>query len=73
MTAGCRELVAAYEATVITKHLLDAIVVQGFQGDGRLAHSTDADQSDWREGFGETDHRFDQFVTPETGPWWGWR
>ena len=39
---GCRELIAADEPTIGAKPLLNAIVMEDGQDDGRLANSTSA-------------------------------
>ena len=64
------ELIATNEATVMSKPLLDPIVVENGQGDGRLADSAGTDESDWSEVFGEIDYSLDQLVTSEERPWW---
>ena len=50
------ELVAADEPTVLAKSPLDATVVGDGQSNGRLADSTDADESDWLEAFCKADN-----------------
>ena len=63
------ELVASDEPTILTKPLLDAMVMKNGQSDGRLADPTSTDESDWSQVFGETDDPSDQFVASEAGPW----
>ena len=65
-------MVAADEPTVIAKSLLDPVVVENGQGDGRLSDSASADESDWGEVLGETDDLVDQLAASEERPW-GWR
>ena len=69
MSPRGRELVTADEPAVISEPFLDARVVEDGQGDGRLANTTGADESDRGEVFCETDDLLDQFVATETGPW----
>ena len=38
------------------------------QSSGRLANSTDTDESDWSEAFRETNNLLDQLVAPKEGP-----
>ena len=47
-------------------------MVENGEGDGGLADSTRANESDWNEVFGEIDYLLDQFVASEEGPWWQW-
>ena len=66
------ELIATDEPTVVTKPLLDPIVVEDGQGDGRLADSSGTNEGDWNEVLGETGYLLDQFVASKEGPrWWG--
>ena len=46
MCTGGGELITADEPAVVTKPLLDPIVVENDQGDGGLANSASADESD---------------------------
>ena len=55
-----RKLIAANEPTVIAKPLLDLVVVEDGQGNGGLADSTSADESDRSELLGEIDYLLDQ-------------
>ena len=68
MSARGRELVTANKATVVTEPLFDAVVMENGESDGCLADSADANESDRREVFGQTNYLFDQLVTSETGP-----
>ena len=70
MNAGGRELVAADERAVVSKLLLDAIVVEDSQGNGCFPDPPCTEESDRGEGFNETDDLLDQLVAPKTGPWW---
>ena len=69
---GSGELVTSDKPTVFTKPLLDAIVVQDGQSDGRLSDSSSADESDWCKAIDEMDNLLDQFVASKNGPRW-WR
>ena len=66
------ELVATDESTVIVESLLDAVVVEDGQGDGGLADSAGANESDWSEMFCEANDLLAQVVASEAGPWWWW-
>jgi len=68
MNTRGRELVAANESTVMTKPLLDPVVVENGQGDGGLADSTSTDESDWNKLLGEIDYLLDQLVASEESP-----
>ena len=72
MGEGRGELIAADEPAVVTKPLLDPIVVENSQGDGRLAYPTSPDESGWSEVLSKTDYLLDQLVATKEGPWW-WR
>ena len=67
--ARWRELVTTNESTVMAKPLLDSIVVEDGQGDGRLADSPSTDEGDWSTVLGEIDYLLDQLVASEEGPW----
>jgi len=74
MSGQGKELIATDESTVVTKPLLDAVVVQNGQSDGRLADSASTDKSNWGEIFRETDNPLDQLVASEEdsrGRGWG--
>jgi hypothetical protein len=62
------ELITADESPVFAKPVLDAIVVEDGQRDGRFPDAPCTDESDGFEVFGETDDLLDQFVTSETRP-----
>ena len=66
------ELVAADEPTVVAKSLLDPVVVENSQGNGRLPDPASADESDRSEVLGETDDLIDQLVASEECSW-RWR
>ena len=70
MCVGGGELVASNKATVFTKPLLDAMVVEDCQGDGCLSDSSSTDESDGREAVGEMNNPLDQLVASEYGPRW---
>jgi hypothetical protein len=73
MIARGGELVATDEPTVVAKPLLDAIVVEDGQSDGRLSNSTSTDESGWSEVFCQPNNLLDQMVASKAGPWrWGW-
>ena len=74
MSAGRGELVATDESTVVSKPLLDAVVVEDGQSNGGFPDPSWTDESDWSKAFREVDDLLNQFVASETGPWWrGWR
>ena len=53
----------------MAKPLLDPIVVENDQGDGRLADSASTNQSDWNKLLSEIDYPVDQLVASEEGSW----
>ena len=63
------ELVAPDKSTVMSKPLLDSIVVEDSQGDRGLADPASTDQSDWCELLGQIDNLLDQLVAAEERPW----
>ena len=63
------ELVATDESTVVSEPLLDPVVVENGQGNGRLADSSGTNESDWDKVLGEIDYLLDQLVASEEGPW----
>ena len=68
MSGRGRELVATNESAVMAKPLLDPIVVENGQGDGRLANSTSTNEGDRNKVLSEIDYLFDQLVASEEGP-----
>ena len=70
MGARRGELVAADEPAVISKSLLDPIVMEDSQSDGSFADPPWTDESEWSEVFSKADDLLDQLVTSETGPRW---
>ena len=65
--SNCRwELVAADKLTVLAEPLLDTIVVEDGERDGRLADPANANESDWSEISCQSNDILDQFVTSET-------
>ena len=68
MKVGGGELVATDEPAVVPKPFLDTIMVEDSQGDRCFPDSPYTEESDRREGFGETNDLLDQLVTSETGP-----
>ena len=64
------ELIAADEPAVVSKPLLDPVVVENGQGNGCLPDSSGTDESDRNEVFGEIDDLLDQFVASKEGPLW---
>ena len=68
------ELVTPDKSTVMTKPLLDPVMVEDCQGDRGLADSASTDQSDWGELLGQIDYLVDQLVAAKERPWGqGWR
>ena len=67
------ELIAADEPAVVSKPLLDPVVVENGQGNGCLPDSPGTDESDRNEVLGEVDYILDQFVASKEGPRWGRR
>ena len=68
------ELVATDEPAVISKPLLDSIVMEDGQSDGCFPNPPWTDESDWSEIFCEANDLLDQVVTSKTGsrPWGRW-
>ena len=62
-----RELITSDEPTILPELLLDAIVVEDSQSDGRLSNPASTDQSDRSETFRQSDDLVDQIVTTEAG------
>ena len=69
MRARGREFVATNEPTMMTKPLLDPIVVENSQCDGSLTNSAGTDENDWGTVLSEIDYLLDQLVASEEGPW----
>jgi len=67
------EFLAAYEPTVDTESVFDAMVVEDNQSDGRFPDPAGADESDWCQVFCQANDLVDQFVTSETSPRRRWR
>ena len=67
---GCRKLITADEPPVVTKLLLDPVVVEDSQGDRGLPDSASTNESDWDKVLGEVDYLLDQLVTSEEDSWW---
>ena len=68
------ELVTPDKSTVMTKPLLDPIVVKNGQGDRGLADSASTYESDWSQLLGQIHYLLDQLVAAEECPWGqGWR
>jgi hypothetical protein len=68
MSARSWELVATNEPAVVAKSLLDAIVVEDSQSDGRLPDPPWTDESDGCEVLCEANNLLDQLVASKTGP-----
>jgi len=68
MDTRCRELVTTDKSTVVAEPVLDAIVVEDGEGDGRLPNTPCADESDGLEVFSESDDLFNQSVASKAGP-----
>ena len=66
MSERCWELVASDEPAILTKPLLDTIVMEDGQSDGRLANPASTDERDWGGTFCKGDDLLDQIVTSET-------
>ena len=66
------ELVATDEPAVMTKPLLDSIVMENRQRDGSFPDPARADEGDWTKVFSEMDDLLDQFIASKERPWW-WR
>ena len=71
---GGRDLITANESTIVSKPLLDLIVVEDRQGDGGFADSTGTNEGNWNKVLSEIDYVLDQVVASEEGPRWKrWR
>ena len=68
MRARGGELVATDEPAVVSKPLLDSIVVEDGQGDGCFPDPPWTDKSGWSEIFGEANDLLDQPIASKTGP-----
>ena len=73
MGARPGKLVAADEVTAATESLLDVIVMEHSQSDGRLADPTGTNESDGCEVPCQAKDLLYQFATSEAGPRWRWR
>ena len=72
MVARGGELVTANEPAVISKPLLDAIVMEDGKGDGCLPDPSWADEGEWGEVLGEVGDLLNQIIASKTGPrTWG--
>ena len=59
---------------MVAKPLLDPIVVEDGESDGRLADPAWTNQSNWSGALSEVNYLLDQFVATKDGPrWWGRR
>jgi len=68
------ELITPDKSTVMTKPLLDPVVVEDGQGDRGLANPPSTNQGDRGKILGEIDYLLDQLVAAEERPWGqGWR
>ena len=62
------EFVTSDEPTILAESpVLDPIVMEDSQSDGRLSDPASTDQSDWTEIFRQSHDLVDQIVTTETG------
>ena len=68
MSARGWEFIAPDEPTVISKPLLDTIVVENGQGDGRLPDPPWTDESNRRQVFRKANNFLDQLVASKAGP-----
>ena len=73
MGTGSWKLIATNESTVLAKSLLDPIVVEDGEGDGRFPDTPRTNESDWFQVFGESDDLLNQLVTSEAAPRGGGR
>ena len=64
------ELVATDEPTIVSKPLLDAIVVEDSQGDRCFPDPPWSDESDRSEISCKANNLLDQLVTSKTSPQW---
>jgi hypothetical protein len=67
MRARGRELITTNESTVVAKPLLDPVMVENGQGDGRLANSASTNQGDRDKVLGEIEYLLNQFVASKEG------
>jgi len=68
MSARGGELVATNKSTVVSKPILDAIVVEDGQSDRCFPNPPRADESNRGEMFRKTKYLLNQLLAPETGP-----
>ena len=68
MDARSGELIAPDKSTVLPKPLFDALVVEDGESDGCLPNPPRADESNWSEGFCETNGPLDQLVASKADP-----
>ena len=68
MCARSRELITTDESTVITKPVLDAIVVEDGESDRGFSNTPCANESNGFEVLCETNDLLDEVVASETGP-----
>ena len=68
MSGRGREFVATNESAVVTKPLLDPIVVKNGQGDGCLADSSSTNQGDRDQVLSKFDYLLGQLVASEERP-----
>ena len=61
-------MIATNEPAIVSKPLLDAIVVEDSEGDGCLPDPSWADESEWSEVLSEVDDLLNQIVASKTGP-----
>jgi len=67
------ELVTADEPAVDAKSLLDAIVVEDNESDGRLADSASTNEGKGSEASRKADELLGQLVSSKEVPRWWWR
>ena len=63
------EPITTNESAVVTKPLLDPVMVEDGQGDGGFADSPSTNESDWSKLLGEIDYLLDQLVASKERPW----
>ena len=72
MSEGGGELVTADEPAVDAESLLDVIIVEDGESDGRLSDSANTNESEWSGVFCQTDKIPDQLVSSKEVPRWRW-
>ena len=68
MDARGGKLIAPDKPTVLPKPLFDVLVMEDGKSDGCLPNPPRTDESDWGEGFCETDGFLDQLIASKADP-----